>query len=299
MLYLISDVKYPLHYLTCGNLTNNNHFVHPDRTLDCHVLIIVRKGTLHISQKGVNYDIGPNQFIILFAGERHYGYKPSEGPLSYYWVHFQIQDPDFKYYTPAGLKKSLDIWKAAPTQTPYTQTNYIMPEYGSLPENNRTTLYFVQLLDTAKRENYASTYRCHYGLCSLMLELSAEALFMPDLTEHDIPAVIVNLIEWIRLNYNQPLSVQGLAEMCGYNPTYLSGLFKKYTGYPLSAYINRTRIAVSKNLLTYDTTLKVSTIGKLCGFSDEKVFMKVFKKIEGITPTKYRNTFSHKHMNNK
>jgi len=67
----------------------------------------------------------------------------------------------------------------------------------------------------------------------------------------------------------------------------------------LSAYINRTRIEVSKNLLTYDSTLKVSTIGKLCGFADEKLFMKVFKKIEGITPTRYRNTFYQKHMNNK
>ncbi len=299
MLYLVSDVKIPVHYLTCGNLTNNNHFVHPDRNLDCFVLIIVRKGTLHINQKGVNYDIGPNQFLILFAGERHFGYKPSEGAISYYWAHFEVQDPDFKYYSPSALKSSLEIWKAIPTQNPYILTNYIMPEHGSLPENNRSSLYFVQLLDTAKRENYAATYRCHYSLSFLLLELSTEALFMPDLTKHDIPASIVNLIEWIRLNYNQPLTVQGLSEISGYNPTYLSGLFKKYTGYPLSAYINRTRIEVSKNLLTYDSTLKVGTIGKLCGFPDEKLFMKVFKKVEGITPTRYRNTFSQKHMNNK
>lgn len=299
MLYFVSDVKYPIQYLTCGNLANNNHFEHPDRKLDSHVLIIVRKGILHINQNGVNYDIGPNQFIILFAGQRHFGYKPSEEALSYFWVHFKVQDPDSRYYSPSGLKSSLEIWNAGPSQTSYAITNYIMPECGSLPENNRSSLYFVQLLDTAKRENYAATYRCHYILSFLLLELSTEALFMPDLTKHNIPASIVNLIEWIRLNYNQPLTVQGLSEMSGYNPTYLSGLFKKYTGYPLTAYINRTRIAVSKNLLTNDSTLKVGTIGKLCGFPDEKLFMKVFKKIEGITPTQYRNTFSQKYMNNR
>lgn len=297
MLYLVSDVKYPVQYLTSGNLTNNNHFIHPDRKLDSHVLIIVRKGIFHINQAGVNHNIGPNQFIILFADWHHYGYKPSEEPLSYYWTHFKIQDPDCRYYTPGELKSSLAIWNAGPAQMSYATTNYIMPEYGTLPEDNRSALYFVQLLDTAKRENYAATYRCHYLLSFLLLELSAEALFMPDLTKHNIPAAIVNLIEWIRLNYNQPLTVQGLSQMSGYNPTYLSGLFKKYTGYPLIAYINRTRIAVSKNLLTNDSTLKVRIIAKLCGFPDEKLFMKVFKKIEGITPTQYRNTFSHKYLN--
>jgi AraC-like DNA-binding protein len=297
MLYLVSNVKYPMQYQTSGNLTNNNHFVHPERNLDSHVLIIVRKGILHIHQNGNNYDVGPNQFIVLFAGKHHYGYKPSEGPLSYYWAHFSIQDPDFKYYSPSGLKKNLEIWNAGPAQTPLAMTNYILPEYGSLPENNRSSLYFVQLLDTAKRENYAPTYRCHYIFSFLLLELSTEALFMPDLTRHNIPAAIVTLIEWIRLNYNESLTVQGLSGLFGYNPTYLSSLFKKYTGYPLISYINHTRIAVSKNLLTNDITLKIGTIGKLCGFGDEKLFMKVFKKIEGITPTQYRNTFFHKYIN--
>ncbi len=297
MLYLVSDVKYPLHYLSSGNLANNNRFIHPDRNLDSHVLIIVRKGTLHINQAGINYDIGPNQFIILFAGQHHYGYKPSEEPLSYYWTHFTIRDPDYKFYSPSSLKRNLEIWNAGPMQTPFTMTNYILPEYGSLPEDNRSSLFFVQLLDTAKRENYAATYRCHYILSFLLLELGTEAFFTPDLTRHNIPAAVVNIIEWIRLYYNQPLTVRGLSEMFGYNPTYLSNLFKKYTGYPLINYINRTRIAVSKNLLTNDITLKVCTIGKLCGFQDEKLFMKVFKKIEGITPTQYRDMFSHKHIN--
>ena len=297
MIYLVSNVKYSIHYLSSGNLTNNSNFVHPDRKLDSHVLIIVRKGTLHISQGNMNHDIGPDQFIILFAGQRHFGYKASKEPLSYYWTHFTIPDPDYKYYSPSSLKRNLEIWNAGPAQTPFTMTNYILPEYGTLPNDNRSSLFFVQLLDTAKRENYAATYRCHYILSALLLELGTEALFIPDLTRHNLPASMVNIIEWIRLNYNQPLTVQSLSQMFGYNPTYLSALFKKYTGYPLSNYINRTRIAVSKNLLTNDISLKVRAIGKLCGFQDEKLFMKVFKKTEGISPSQYRDTFSRKHMN--
>lgn len=297
MIYLVSDVTYAIQYLSCGNLSNNFNFIHPDRKLDSHVLIIVRKGTLHICHGGKNYDIGPDQFIILFAGERHYGYKASEESLSYYWTHFTIPDPDCKYYSASSLKKNMEIWNAWPAQTHFTMSNYILPEWGTLPHDNRSSLFFVQLLDTAKRENYAATYRCHYLLSFLLLELGTEALFIPDLTMHNIPPAVVHMIEWIRLHYNQPITVQGISEMFGYNPTYLSGLFKKYTGYPLVSYINRTRIAVSKNLLTNNRNLKVRVIGCLCGFPDEKVFMKVFKKTEGITPSQYRDTFSQKHMN--
>lgn len=297
MIYLVSDVKYPVHYLSSGNLTNNYNFIHPDRKLDSHVLIIVRRGILHINQSGINYDIGPGQFILLFAEQRHCGYKASEEPLSYYWTHFTIRDPDYKYYSPSSLKRNLEIWNAGPAQTPFAMTNYILPEWGTLPKDNRSSLFFVQLLDTAKRENYAASYRCHYILSFLLLELGTEALFMPDLTKHNIPAAVVNVIEWIRLYYNKPITVQGLSDMFGYNPTYLSSLFHKYAGYPLRNYINRTRIAISKNLLTNDINLTVKAISKLCGFTDEKLYMKVFKKIEGITPTQYRNTFNQKHMN--
>ncbi|MCI7499725.1 MAG: AraC family transcriptional regulator [Oscillospiraceae bacterium] len=34
-----------------------------------------------------------------------------------------------------------------------------------------------------------------------------------------------------------------------------------------------------------------------CGFSDEKYFMKVFKKFEGMTPAQYKNSFGRKNIN--
>ena len=107
---------------------------------------------------------------------------------------------------------------------------------------------------------------------------------------------MLTIIEWIRIHYEQPLTVAGIAERFNYHPTYLTGLFKKYTGYPLMTYINRVRITISKNLLT-DQAYKVSTVARLCGFPDEKYFMKLFKRYEGMTPSQYRNTFHQKKMN--
>src|SRR5690606_35991700 len=113
------------------------------------------------------------------------------------------------------------------------------------------------------------------------------------------PVNIINIIEWLRANYDQPLTVQRIAAQFHYNPTYLSALFKKHTGYSLSNYIHRTRISVSKNLLTGRNSLTISGIAQMCGFNDEKYFMKLFKKLEGLTPSQYREAFYQKKINKK
>ena len=37
----------------------------------------------------------------------------------------------------------------------------------------------------------------------------------------------------------------------------------------------------------------------MCGFQDEKYFMRVFKQLEGMTPSEYRNGFYEKMINTK
>ena len=111
-----------------------------------------------------------------------------------------------------------------------------------------------------------------------------------------LPTAVQDIIEWVQSHFDQPLTVSGLAEKFGYHPTYLSALIKQYTGYPLVTYINRTRISVSKNLLN-SHSLTIRQISSMCGFADEKHFMKLFRQFEGMTPTQYRKAFDQKKIN--
>ena len=67
-------------------------------------------------------------------------------------------------------------------------------------------------------------------------------------------------------------------------------LFKKETGYTLIQYLNRTRIEVAKRLSETDG-ITVKETAYSSGFSDEKYFMRMFKKQEGMTPLEYREAF--------
>lgn len=99
MLYCVSNAACPIEYISCGNLVSENGFLHDRRTLDSWVFIVVQKGTLHIAQNEQKFDITENETLLLFPHQTHYGYKKSEGYLSYYWVHFYIKDPDYAIYS--------------------------------------------------------------------------------------------------------------------------------------------------------------------------------------------------------
>ncbi|MNI90133.1 Arabinose operon regulatory protein [compost metagenome] len=70
-------------------------------------------------------------------------------------------------------------------------------------------------------------------------------------------------------------------------PTYLSKLFKDHTGEGLLDALNKRRIARAKELMA-DKRLTVGEVAESIGFNDVGTFIRIFKRIEGITPGKYK-----------
>lgn len=96
----------------------------------------------------------------------------------------------------------------------------------------------------------------------------------------------------IRKNYaNNDLSVKSLAEEVFLTPTYLSALFKKETGQNISDYIVEVRIEKSKEFLK-NNKLKLNEVAKSVGYNDSNYYAKAFKKMEGVTPSEYREKYS-------
>lgn len=290
MLYLISDAAQPVTFSSAGNLTNENQFLHPKRIMDSYELISVTKGTLHIQSGNRSYHLTPGQFVLLFPEESHFGTSPSQGELSFYWTHFRFH---------AGEAIRCEERETAAFFRETGRPHYILPETGSLSANSRVNVLFVQLLDLAKRMGSLSFTQCCYAQSTLLLELTNECFFRHHLMKQGekIPRSIADLMEWLQLNYDTSLSVAGIAEKFGYHPSYLTAVFKRYSGCTITEYLNRQRIHVAKNLLTSVPKLSLAEIGEQIGISDEKYFMRLFKRYEGVTATAYREAFPEKRKN--
>lgn len=294
MLYLVSPAKYPLHLIISGKLITDDGFIHPNRTLDVFVLIYVLEGILHINQNGRDYDIGPNQFITLFAGHNHYGYKSSKGPVSYYWVHFTFAGNNYYFYDYPTLQAAIHRQN---TDSDLTDEIYLLPEISTITLNKRTEILFSQLLDITRHTNFAPKYYNNYALSTLMLEIANQQLSCFSSSQDQIPPIITKVMDWIKSKYIYPVTVTSIAEVFNYNPRYLSSLFKKYSGESLLTYLNNIRLEIAKNTLV-SSNLSIKEVAWSSGFQDEKYFLKLFKKKEGMTPSEYRNAFFSKKLNN-
>jgi AraC-like DNA-binding protein/ligand-binding sensor protein len=90
-------------------------------------------------------------------------------------------------------------------------------------------------------------------------------------------------------NFNRKISLEETAKASGLSAPYFSSVFKEEMGENFSNYLNRLRVERAAVLLT-GTRKPLSEIAKLCGFEDQSWFSKIFKKITGTSPGKYRRT---------
>lgn len=86
------------------------------------------------------------------------------------------------------------------------------------------------------------------------------------------------------------MSLSVLAEEFHLNPQYISQLFKNEIGVNFLSYLTNIRMENAKKLLL-STSLSIAEVADRSGFGDYRVFTKVFKKSEGITPSQYRRDF--------
>ncbi|WP_046173601.1 AraC family transcriptional regulator [Domibacillus indicus] len=83
------------------------------------------------------------------------------------------------------------------------------------------------------------------------------------------------------------LSLGLIAEHFAMNSSYLSSFFKKQGGITLSDFITQIRIEEAKKLLP-NRKLTISEIATKVGYANSVGLIRVFKKVEGVTPGQYR-----------
>lgn len=95
--------------------------------------------------------------------------------------------------------------------------------------------------------------------------------------------------DYINAHLSEDISLVRLADLAGFNPSYLSRLFKQMTGTNISDYIFQTRLEKAKNLLA-QKNLKVQEIAAMVGYDSPAYFSKFFKKATSMTPQGYRDS---------
>ena len=91
-------------------------------------------------------------------------------------------------------------------------------------------------------------------------------------------------------HYKEKLSLESVASQFFIDKHYLARLFKAQYGVTLVTYLQQVRITHAKRMLRF-TDKSIEEIGLECGIGDLNYFSRVFKKLEGISPSEFRRAW--------
>lgn len=139
--------------------------------------------------------------------------------------------------------------------------------------------------NTANFGHISLCYRIVDILSMYFLVQSADREMTDDTEKFDDRINQIN--NYIRANYNQPISLKELAEQLYLSNGYLSRFFKKDYGMSFAEYLTNIRLFHAVDDLMYSNT-PITRIAYDNGFASVAVFNKVFKNTYGETPSAFR-----------
>ena len=129
-----------------------------------------------------------------------------------------------------------------------------------------------------------------FGTCidNLKIALFQQEFAREEPQEEERP--ILAITRYLQEHLSEDVSLSVLAEEFHLSAQYISQLFKNEIGVNFLAYFTNIRMERAKKLLL-SSSASIGEIAEQLGFGDYRVFTKVFKKAEGVTPSQYRRDF--------
>ncbi len=277
MTYFEFSLNTPLEYGLTGKFKSPSpEWKHFARIMQDFELIVVTEGTVYLQLDNQFFDLQKGDFLLFAPLSKQAGYKSSS--CSFYWLHFTYKN----------LIRSVSF-DEIPFELPVEKI-YI-PHYGKATNLEKIIVIMKHLQDSVRsyHNNLHNNYLCTTVLCELFCQfIERNSPQNSDMKKKQLFNDIQDYIKWHR---NTDIKVSEIAEHFGYNRRYLSEFFKNISGYSIKQYIIQEKIDLAKYLLC-ETNDNISNIAYNLGFNDNHSFMKIFKKIVGLTPTDYRNAYS-------
>lgn len=236
-------------------------------------MIIVKKGRLKLILDGKSFYVNEGESAFISGGVVHGGI-PEE--CEYYCIVFDLAA---LFKDVALCSKSVAIF--------LTNADCFTGVYGAERKQSaimREILYSMQNRNNGYDLNVIGFL---WQLLSAFVSepvISASAQFNKSQRQK-----LKDVLSYIRKNIDKNITLEELAEVSGMSPRYFCRVFKSMTGRTPIEYVNYYRIETASQMLI-TTGENVTDIALNCGFNDMSYFSKTFKKLKGISPSKFRQT---------
>ena len=254
---------------------HNFHQIKPEtflRKQSCYTLHFVISGKGYLEINGKTIPVYPYDVFILDDQTLFAYYPDKDDPWEY--AFFEFGGPLAKYYA---------------STADFSPTKLKMP--------CRHPQRVLNLLaDAFKKTGKSLSYFCVASLFFTILDLVSHPESQPDFFYE--PNFIEEVKYFIQLKYlNEDFNLEYLCSSMHISHSHLCRIFKKSENISPITYINRLKMERAKELLK-NTSMSVLEISSLSGFREYEYFLRLFKRLHGVSPTAYRKKCSAESNNN-
>lgn len=243
-------------------------------------VLYILHGIIYIVRNDEKYTISKNDLFVVNSGDIHYTRSVGSAEVlllqipyeflnqsiyQYNTIHFREYYPHSEFKEDASFQKMI-------AHLLLMRKLYKKGEEGYQFLFNSNLHLFLHILYT------------HYSTCQNLVEKNKDIKHLARLRE---------IIAYVEQHYMEPLTLTEAASLVALNPEYFCRSFKKYMGFPFMEYVNLVRLThIHSDILETDDS--ITNIQERHGFSNYKVFNRMFKEVYGCLPSKLRSTQFHK-----
>lgn len=278
-----------------------------------------RSSLIHLQETGTLQALQPHKsersglssclFFMVLSGS---------GELTYDGKSYQLHTGDCifidcrkKYSHETGQKRNIDhaaedtsdndLWNLAWCHFYGPNMNAIYQKYqerGGRPvfQTEQLSSYqtiLSELYQIAESADHVRDMRIHEKLSSLLILLMEDAWSGEKASDNLPSAVDIQQVkEYLDLNYTQTITLDDLASRFFINKYYLLKLFKERYGVTIKAYLNQVRVTYVKQQLRFTDKTVECLAAEL--HVEPTYLSRLFKKIEGVSPSEYRKAWKGK-----
>lgn len=183
-----------------------------------------------------------------------------------------------------GFLQTGQVFLKKPTKAQFARTAQQLVDWGWKVDLRRLEEAYFQTRIISSQQ-YESVLRL-LTIFAQHLSIVSNQLMVASLNAE--PPVISKAKQFIQDKQADDISLGDVARAVNTSTFYFCKLFKKTTGLNFTEYLSRVRIEKAKNLLL-NPNLRISEIAFAAGFQSLTHFNRIFRKIAGESPTRFRD----------
>lgn len=213
------------------------------------------------------YSIKSGQGFLIFPGQITTYIADSSLPWEYIWIEFD------------GLrvKEALDL----------TELSTNTPVYRSHSKDLREQMMNEMLYIVHHAKESPFHLIGHLYLFFDYLTQSAKSTKLVQSSKMS-DYYIKEAIHYIEQNFQNNITIEDIAAVCGINRSYFGKIFRSSIGRSPQEFLMNYRMVKATELLKL-TSLSIAEIGSAVGYENQLHFSRAFKTIYGISPREWRN----------